>query len=265
MSKVSQFVRQCEFKRFLSAFLKRNWIFPMTQRTILVADDEALVRQALRQVLEDEGWRVREAETTGQMMQAVETGPVDLVTLDLGFCGETCDNGLDCARQLRRRYNVPVVVISGRSAPFDRASGLAAGADDYIVKPFENQEVAIRIRRILERYGALAGPRGAMTFAHGTVDLRHRVMRHHSGRQEELTGLEAQLLDLFLSHPSQILSRDEINRALHGRDWSPFDRSIDGHVARLRRKFEPEGEAPRLIRSVRGVGYVFTGEPLPET
>lgn len=236
----------------------------MTQRTILVADDEAPVRQALRHVLEEEGWRVREAGTTAQMMAAVENGPVDLVTLDLGLGDESCDNGLDCARHLRGRFNIPVVVISGKSAPFDRASGLAAGADDYIVKPFESQEVVIRIRRILERYGTPPGPLGAMTFAHGVVDLRRGVMCHSDGRQEELTGLEARLLGLFLRHPSQILSRDEINRALHGRDWSPFDRSIDGHVARLRRKIEPEGEAPRLIRSVRGVGYVFTGEPLSE-
>lgn len=236
----------------------------MTQRTILVADDEAPVRQVLRHVLEDEGWSVREAGTAEQMMAAVEEGPVDLVTLDLGLEGAGCVDGFDCARHLRSHFNVPVVVISGRSAPFDRANGLAAGADDYIVKPFESQEVVIRIRRILERYASRKGPQTSMTFAHGTVDLQGRVMRHFDGRQEELTGLEAQLLELFLRRPSQILSRDEINRALHGRDWSPFDRSIDGHVARLRRKIEPEGEGARIIRSVRGVGYVFTAEPFRE-
>ena len=119
------------------------------------------------------------------------------------------------------------------------------------MKPFDNREVAIRIHRVLERYATPRFTRDEVCFDHSSVDLKRGLVMHRDGRKEELTGLEARLLELFLSRPSQVLSRDNINQALHGRAWSPYDRTIDGHVARLRRKIEPDREAPKLIRSVR--------------
>lgn len=229
----------------------------MTSKTILVVDDEPPVRAALRAVLEAEGWQVREAADAAGMLQEIEAGGIDLVTLDLGL-GE--EDGLDVAKELRARSNVPVVVITGHGEPFDRAKGLESGADDYIVKPFDNREVAIRLGRILDRYGSSGATPQMLSFDHSEVDLTRGIVSRQDGSNEALTGIETKLLSLFLSRPAQVLTRDEINQALHGRDWSPYDRTIDGHVARLRRKIEPLGEAPTMIRSVRGVGYVFTGE-----
>lgn len=232
-------------------------------KTILVVDDEAPVRHALRAVLEAEGWRVREAADIREMASQIELGDVDLVTLDLGLGGT---DTLRLARDLRTRENLPVVVISGRAAPFERAKWLEAGADDYVVKPFDNREVAIRIRRVLEHAHSQPNHSKRMSFDHSSVDLNRRVIVHRDGRKEELTGIETRLLELFLNHPAQVLSRNDINQALHGRDWSPYDRTIDSHVARLRRKIEPENiEAPTVIRSVRGVGYVFTADVMPVT
>lgn len=230
----------------------------MFRKTILIVDDEPDVRRSLRQMLESEGWRVREAADAGGMMDEIERGGIDLVTLDLGL---GADDGFSLARDLRARRNIPVVIVSGHGAPTDRAQGLMAGADDYIVKPFDSREVVIRLHRVLDKYAQLSDP-VEMSFDGSHVDLKRGVVTHHDGRREELTDLESKLLELFLKRPEQVLSRDDITRALHGRDWSPYDRTIDGHVARLRRKIEPPGEAPSLIRSVRGVGYVFTPDHL---
>jgi two-component system phosphate regulon response regulator OmpR len=232
----------------------------VTTKTILVVDDEPEVRAALRAALEAEGWRVREAGDTRTMIEAVEAGGIDLVTLDLGL---GADGGLACARELRSKRNLPVVVVTGRGDPYDRARGLEAGADDYVVKPFDVREVAIRVRRVLERYEVTTSPNNRLEFDHSTCDLRNGTVEHKDGRNEQLTDIERKLLALFVTRPERVLSRDDINQALHGRDWSPYDRTIDGHVARLRRKIEPSRETPTLIKSVRGVGYVFNGEVKP--
>lgn len=228
----------------------------MFKKTILVVDDEAEVRSILRKLLETEGWRVREAADMNGMMAELDAGGVDLVSLDLEL-GD--GDGLSLARDLRAKQNIPVVIISGHGAPDTRAQGLVAGADDFIVKPFDSREVVIRIHRVLDRYERPKSP-AELSIDHARVDLKRGRVVHHDGRSEDLTPFEAKLLELFLKHPEQVMSRDEINRALHGREWSPYDRTIDGHVARLRRKIEPDGDAPRLIRSVRGVGYVFIPE-----
>lgn len=229
----------------------------MEQQTILVVEDHEDVREALRDCLEAEGWAVREAQDAAGMMQQIEAGGIDLVTLDLGL---GADDGLALARVMRRRSNIPVIFITGHGQPLDRVRGLEAGADDYIVKPFDTREVAIRVRRVLDGYRARNVPLDRLRIDHSSIDLRQGVIEHRDGRREDLTGTEAKLLELFLSRPAQVLSRDDINRALHGRDWSPYDRTIDTHIARLRRKIEPADDANRMIRSVRGVGYVFTGQ-----
>ena len=229
----------------------------MERQTILIVEDDAAVRAALRECLEAEGWAVREAQDAAGMLREIETGGIDLVTLDLGL---GADDGFALARVLRGRRNIPVVFITGYGQPLDRVRGLEAGADDYIVKPFAAREVVIRIRRVLEGYRTRAVPVDRLHIDHSSIDLRRGVIEHRDGRREDLTGTETKLLELFLSRPAQVLSRDDINRALHGRDWSPYDRTIDTHIARLRRKIEPGDASPRMICSVRGVGYVFTGQ-----
>jgi two-component system phosphate regulon response regulator OmpR len=229
----------------------------MQKTTVLVVDDEAEVRSVLRSGLTAEGFTVVEAADRAGMLAALDEQPVDVVTLDLTL---GADDGLELANILRGKVNIPVLMITGRGDPFDRVRGLECGADDYILKPFHVKEVVLRIERILERYRHEVAADHTVSFDHSNFDLRRRVVRHANGETVPLTGVELQLLDLFVRHPGRVLSRDEISQALHGRDWTPYDRTIDTHVARLRRKIEPPGEAPSLIRSVRGVGYVFTGE-----
>lgn len=232
----------------------------MTGFRILIVDDDPAVRESLRAGLEGEGWSVTEAADKTQMFAALERDRFDLVTLDLGL---GVDDGLVLARELRGRRNIPVLMITGRGQPIDRVRGLEHGADDYIVKPFHIREVVLRIRMTLQRYRTAVTAPGPLLYDHSSFDSRSGTVRHADGTVIELTGIEQQLFDLFTRHPGRVLSRDEISRALHGRDWSPFDRTIDGHVARLRRKLEPPQDAPVLIRSVRGVGYVFAGEVKP--
>jgi DNA-binding response OmpR family regulator len=227
---------------------------------ILVVDDEPEVRKGLVAGLSSEGWEVVEACDRKSMFGVLRENAVDLVTLDIDLAGE---NGFDLARQLRSERNLPILMISGLHEPFDRVRGLESGADDYIIKPFHIREVVIKIEKTLALYQKTVEPASKVLFDHSEMDFKRKIARHLDGSPLELTHMEMQLLELFLAHPGRVLSRDDISNALYGHDWSPYDRSIDGHVARLRKKIEPPGDEPTLIRSVRGVGYVFSGEVIP--
>jgi DNA-binding response OmpR family regulator len=236
------------------------------QTTILVVDDEASVRTLLRDCFELEGYRVLEAGNGAELDRRLAETPIDLITLDLNLGG---DNGFDLARKIRAHRNVPIVMITGRGDMIDRVVGLELGADDYVAKPFHVREVLARIRAVLRRYtptqpsqagGTPAQVGSRFTFGDWILDVSRRELRTASGEQRELTTAEFNLLVLFLEHPARVLSRDNIMELLKGHDWSPFDRSIDSLIVRLRRKIEPDAEVPRLIKTVRGVGYVFAGE-----
>jgi two-component system, OmpR family, response regulator len=234
---------------------------------ILVVDDDSDVRLVLRHGLEAEGFVVSEASDKASTMARLQTDPIALITLDLRLGGQ---NGLDFAREIRAVQNVPIVMITGCDTPLDRVIGLEHDADDYITKPFHIREVVIRVKRTLSTYGVLERRPASVTqpwihlFNNLRFDAQKQELRSASGAIIELTETELRLLELFLAHPGRVLSRDEITQLLRGHDWSPLDRMIDGHVSRLRRKVEsPGGEEPRLIRSVRGVGYVFAGDVKP--
>lgn len=234
---------------------------------ILVVDDEPAIRSILRNGLEAEGYAVSEADSKAGLLHCLETTPIDLITLDLGLGGE---DGLQLALEIRAQRNVPIVMITAKADPIDRVAGLEHGADDYIVKPFHIQEVLLRIRGVLHRYELELGSKNTgnavvvakerYQFEIGTLDVARRELSTTYGELIDLTDIEFDLLVNFLRRPARILSRDELMRLLKGRDWSPEDRTIDGYVARLRRKIDSQSESPRLIKSVRGIGYVFAGE-----
>jgi len=234
------------------------------QQTILIVDDEPEVRTLLRTGLEGEGFSVLEAADGGQALALIERVPISLVTLDLKLGGE---DGLKVARELRAVKNVPIIMITGKSDAIDRVVGLELGADDYIPKPFLMREVIARVRAVLRRYMGTANPVSApaaadeqrYAFDGWTVDLRRREVCDPAGALRDLTTAEFNLLALFLQKPGRVLSRDEIMDLLKGHDWTPMDRSIDALVARLRKKLEPESERPTLVKTVRGIGYVFAG------
>jgi two-component system OmpR family response regulator len=234
------------------------------QKRILIVDDEPEVRTLLRTGLEGEGFIVVEAADGRQAMTLMDSLPIDLVTLDLKLGGE---DGLKVARELRAVKNTPMIMITGKGDAIDRIVGLELGADDYIPKPFLMREVTARIRAVLRRYTAGADAPAATPdsesqrygFDGWVVDLSRREALAPGGAVRELTTAEFNLLALFIQKPGRVLSRDELMDLLKGHDWTPMDRSIDALVARLRKKLEPDTERPQLVKTVRGIGYVFAG------
>jgi two-component system, OmpR family, response regulator len=208
-------------------------------------------------------YAVSEAKDGAELWDKLDREKVDLITLDLNLGGE---NGLELARQIRAKCNVPIVMISGKGDVIDRVVGLELGADDYIAKPFHVREVLARVHAVLRRYEASpaadtqssAGER--FTFGDWTLDIARRSLTSVGGTSCELTTAEFNMLEMFLRRPGRVMSRDNIMDLLKGHDWSPLDRSIDALIVRVRRKVEPNPEVPRLIKTVRGVGYVFAGE-----
>ena len=237
------------------------------QYTILVIDDEPPVRTLLRECFDMEGFRVLEADNGASALEQLAREQIDLVTLDLKLGGE---NGLDLASTMRARRNVPIVMITGKGDTIDRIVGLELGADDYITKPFHVREVLARIRAVLRRYehglpaaennATLAQANERYSFSGLTLDITTRELKSETGELRDLTTAEFNMLSMFVRRPARVLSRDNIMDLLKGNEWSPFDRSIDALVVRLRRKIEPDSETPRLIKTVRGVGYVFAAE-----
>jgi DNA-binding response OmpR family regulator len=234
---------------------------------VLVVDDEAEVRTLLRSGLEPEGFEVSEAKDGAGLMALLDARPFDLITLDVRLSGE---DGFALAREVRARHNVPIVMISGKGDMIDRVVGLELGADDYIAKPFHMREVLARIRAVLRRYApvpaealraARSSPNTPLSYAFEgwTLDMGRRELKAPEGAPCELTTAEFNLLAVLIERPGRVLSRDELMDLLKGHDWTPLDRSIDGLVARLRKKIE-RGECPQLVKTVRGVGYVFAGE-----
>lgn len=235
---------------------------------ILVVDDEEGVRLLLRDCLEMEGFSVTEAENGAALKAALSNETIDLVTLDLNLGGE---NGFDLVREIRAVQNVPIIMITGKGDTVDRVIGLELGADDYIAKPFQLREVLARVRAVLRRYDpvrdarpqaakAVDAPDECIRFEGLELNVAKRSLVAGDGSRIELTTSEFNLLVAFAQRPERVLSRDNIMDLLKGHDWSPMDRSIDALVVRLRRKIEPEPSSPKFIKTVRGVGYVFTAE-----
>ena len=235
--------------------------------TILVVDDDAEVRTLLRRCFELEGYHVVEAKDGAELRASMQARPASLITLDLKLAGE---DGLALAREIRSADNVPIVMITGKDDPIDRIVGLELGADDYITKPFHLREVLARVRAVLRRYdlsmhqktasGDGDGDRHSVSFDRFQLRPARRELTDNAGKTVELTTAEYNMLQMFVERPSRVLSRDNIMDLLKGHEWSPMDRSIDSLVARLRKKIEADSDNPRLIKTVRGVGYVFTSD-----
>ena len=232
--------------------------------TILVVDDEPEIRALLHKCFAREGYEVLEAKDGAELRARIEQQPVSLITLDLTLGGE---DGLDLAREVRARCNVPIVMITGKGDTIDRVVGLELGADDYIAKPFQLREVLARVRAVLRRYGPseAAGPPASSAheryaFDDMVLDLTRRELTREAAGIVELTTAEFNLLEIFVKRPHRVLSRDNIMDLLKGHDWSPLDRSIDALVGRLRKKVEADPDHPRLIKTVRGIGYAFTAD-----
>jgi DNA-binding response OmpR family regulator len=230
----------------------------MRDDTILVVDDDPKMRKLLRACLEADGFGVSEAGDQSTALDAMRREDVALVTLDLNL---GADNGFDLAREIARDHKVPIIMVTGRGDVIDRVVGLELGADDYIVKPFHPREMVARVRTVLRRTSrnAEAAAENGQVFAFDGLraDPSRLELLDREGAVVELTGGDFRLLEVFLEAPGRILSRDTILDRLHGRCWSPYDRSIDNQVARLRKKIELDPANPRIIKTVRGIGYTM--------
>ncbi|MBW9261323.1 MAG: response regulator [Candidatus Thiodiazotropha sp. (ex. Lucinisca nassula)] len=233
------------------------------QPTVLVVDDEADIRDVIQEYLTNHGMRILEAEN-GAAARALLTEHVpQLVLLDINMPGE---NGLSLARHLREHYDLGIIMVTAAGETIDRVVGLEMGADDYIAKPFDLRELLARTRSVLRRYES---PDEAVSISHDKeaqrslsigefeLDLDVRCLKDKQGERIELTSMEFDLLCMFAERPNRVMSRDQILNLTQNRDWDPYDRSIDIRVTRLRRKIEKDPARPALIKTVRGIGYIF--------
>ncbi len=225
-------------------------------------EDDVRLCNAIAEELNHAGYSVEKANGEAEFAPLLAGRGFDLVTLDLNLDGMPY-KGLDLVRSIRTVRNVPIIAITAHTAPWDRLRALELGIDDYVTKPFLMGEMLIRIERVLSRY--IAGPpsppagqpQPIFEFAGFQLDLTRREVIDPDDRRIELTETEFNLLSLLVHSPARIMTRDELWQALRGHEWSPLDRTLDGHIARLRRKLEPAAERPELIKSVRGIGYVL--------
>ncbi|MDQ8704828.1 response regulator transcription factor [Streptomyces sp. LHD-70] len=230
------------------------------QQRILIVDDEPAVREALQRSLAFEGYGTDIAADGLEAVEKAAATQPDLIVLDIQMPRM---DGLTAARRLRATGSTtPILMLTARDTVGDRVTGLDAGADDYLVKPFELDELFARIRALLRRssYAATLGAQdGEDTDVLDFGDLRMNLATREvvrGGRTVELTRTEFTLLEMFLAHPRQVLTREQILKAVWGFDFEPSSNSLDVYVMYLRRKTEAAGE-PRLVHTVRGVGYVL--------
>lgn len=224
---------------------------------ILVVDDDIQLRTLLASYLAREGFVVSCVEDGSSMDTWLTKNHADLVILDLLLPGE---DGLSLARRLRNDSQIPIIMLSARGEDVDRIIGLEVGADDYLSKPFNPRELLARIRAVLRRrvLAAQAEESGSsIPFGPFRLDPQRRELTR-DGEPVPLTSSETDLLQVFAERPNRVLDRDSLLDLLKGYERSPFDRSIDVQVARLRAKIEPNTKRPRYIRTVWGKGYMFT-------
>ncbi|GGP61935.1 response regulator transcription factor [Streptomyces abikoensis] len=233
-----------------------------TPARILIVDDEPAVREALRRSLAFEGYATELAVDGLDAVEKVADRRPDLIVLDVLMPRM---DGLTAARRMRASgVTVPILMLTARDTVGDRVTGLDAGADDYLVKPFELDELLARIRALLRRssYAASAAPADTdsptLSFGDLRMDLATREVTR-GARRVELTRTEFTLLELFLTHPRQVLTREQILKSVWGFEFEPSSNSLDVYVMYLRRKTEAGGE-PRLVHTVRGVGYVLRAD-----
>lgn len=226
---------------------------------ILVCDDEQDVREMLGEYLDRRGYDVSCAGNAQELREVLANGGIDAIILDINMPGE---DGLSALRSLRTDCDVPVIMLTATAEVIDRIIGLEMGADDYLGKPVDLRELEARLKTVLRRRAPPAetpsdATEGQVPFGPCTLDLDAASLFDADGNDIPITAMEFSLLKVFARNRGRVLNRDQLLDQAHDRDWDPFDRSIDIRISRLRRKIEPNAQKPEVIRTVRGVGYVF--------
>lgn len=226
----------------------------MAGKRVLVVDDDVKTVELVKLYLNRDGYRVMTAYDGIEALRLAREGRPDLIVLDLMLPGMS---GLEVCRILRDESDVPIIMLTAMTTDQDKLNGLELGADDYMTKPFSPRELAARVRTVLRR---LPGERGPVQVTQGklTVDFQ----KHEAtlgGRPVHLTSVEFRLLGVLVKEPGRVFSRAQLIEQALGPDFEGFDRTIDVHILKLRRKLEPDPANPTYIRTVYGVGYKLSG------
>jgi two-component system OmpR family response regulator len=227
---------------------------------ILIVDDERDIREPLASYLAKNGFRTSRAEDAATARRILAAYAIDLVVLDVMMPGE---DGLSLCRHIRANSEVPVILLTAKHEDTDRIVGLEMGADDYVVKPFNPRELIARIKAVLRRSAgaAVRAPdSGAYAFGPWVLKTGERELVGEDGVAVPLSTGEYNLLLALVTHPRQVLTRDQLLDLAQGRDMAAFDRSIDNQVSRLRKKVEPNPRDPKYIKTVWGGGYTLASE-----
>jgi DNA-binding response OmpR family regulator len=232
---------------------------------LVVVDDEPEIRGMVADYLDKNGFAVRRCANGSELDVVLASGPADLVVLDVSMPGE---DGLSIARRLKTESATPIIMLTASDDVVDRIVGLEVGADDYLTKPFDLRELRARIRAVLRRADSRAGTDTAeppsrpgaanlVSFGKLSLDLDRYCLVDREGAESRLTATEFDLLAVFTKNPNRVMSRERLLDLASARDQEPFDRSIDIRITRLRKKIEIDPSKPQVIKTVRGVGYMF--------
>lgn len=229
---------------------------------ILIVEDDATIARMVAKAVTEGGFRTSTAGDGRAMDKVMADGAIDLIVLDVMLPGG--EDGLAICRRLRGTSRVPIIMLTARAEEIDRVLGLEFGADDYVTKPFSSRELLARIRAVLRR-GERHDPApkvksGVLVFDGWRIDRASRHLRDSAGLRIALTCAEFDLLLVLCEHPRRVLNRDQLLDLTQGRAASPFDRSVDTLISRIRQKIERDPKNPEIIKTVRSSGYVLVPE-----
>lgn len=232
---------------------------PSPPALIYVVEDEVEVSRVVMLALQEFGFAVETFRDASAVLRRTQSEQPDLCIVDLGLPDM---DGLELVRELTRRSDCGMLILTGRGHTADRVMGLEGGGDDYVVKPFEPRELVARVRSILRRRGVSTPGTAPLQrrhahFAGWSLDCGANVLRGSDGDEQVLGTAEAQVLRTFLERPNQILTREQL---LGTRDLAPSDRSIDVRISRLRRRIEADPQNPKIIKTVYGAGYMLAAQ-----
>jgi two-component system OmpR family response regulator len=232
-------------------------------KQVLVIDDDQAIRELLAEYLSKSNFDVITAEDGIEMDKQLLAAQPDLIILDIMLPGE---DGFILCQRIRQTSHVPIIMLTANSDEMDRVLGLEIGADDYIAKPFSPRELLARIKALLRRtqFASEENQAGAkaryLLFSNWKLDTKQHLLIDENKQEISLTGADFQLLTLFLENANSAISRDQICQALHGRDAFANERAIDVHVSRLRQCLKDDAKSPKIIKTIRGAGYVFIAD-----
>lgn len=231
-----------------------------SQKHIAICDDEPDLREMVGEYLSKRGYRVSLCDGAAALDALIAEGPADALILDINMPEE---DGLSILHRLRAELTMPVLMLTAVGEVIDKIVGLEMGADDYLSKPVDLRELEARLKAVLRRAEPKpkkldkAPSEEKIEFDGLVLDLVAASIQGRNGEAIPLTAMEFRLLNVFVERRGRVLNRDQLLELAHDRGWDPFDRSIDIRISRLRRKIERNPAKPALIRTVRGLGYVF--------